>query len=67
MPSGDRLKCVKNSQVRVIPGWVGGEHLKDKFLRLFHRQIPQRELMSRFFAIICEDTNKTVPQFVNRF
>ena len=39
---------------------------KDKFLRLFHHQIPQRELMSQFYAI-CQDAHGTVPQFVIRF
>ena len=37
-----------------------------QFVQLFHRRIPQRNLMSQFYAII-QEVNETVPQFVIRF
>ena len=40
--------------------------LTAKFIRLFHQQVPHRELMSQFYAI-SQETLKTVPQFIIRF
>ena len=40
--------------------------LNTKFIRLFHRQVPQRELMSQFFAI-SHEAHETAPQFIIRF
>ena len=42
------------------------DQLREEFVQLFHRRIPQRDLMSQFYAIIQED-NETVPQFVIHF
>ena len=42
------------------------EQLREEFVQLFHKRIPQRDLMSQFYAIIHE-ANETVPQFVIRF
>ena len=40
--------------------------LKQEFVQLFHKRIPQRDLMSQFYASR-QETNETVPQFVIRF
>ena len=42
------------------------DQLKQEFVQLFHRRIPQRDLMSQFYAIR-QEANETVPQFVIRF
>ena len=42
------------------------DQLREEFVQLFHRRIPQRDLMSQFYAII-QEANETVPQFVIRF
>ena len=40
--------------------------LKAKFLRLFHRQVEQRELVGQFYTTRQEE-HETVPQFIIRF
>ena len=40
--------------------------LETKFLRLFHRQVEQRELVSQFYTTHQEE-QETVPQFIIRF
>ena len=42
------------------------KQLTTKFIRLFHRQVPKRELMSQFYVAYQED-HETVPQFIIRF
>ena len=42
------------------------DQLREEFIQLFHKHIPQRDLMSQFYAII-QEVNKTVPQLVIRF
>ena len=42
------------------------DQLREEFVLLFHRRIPQRDLMSQFYTII-QEANETVPQFVIRF
>ena len=42
------------------------DQLRVEFIQLFHRRIPQRDLMSQFYAI-AQEVNETVPQFVIRF
>ena len=42
------------------------DQLRQEFVQLFHRRIPQRDLMSQFYAIL-QEANETVPQFVIRF
>ena len=42
------------------------EALKAKFLRLFHRQVEQRELVGQFYTTHQEE-HETVPQFIIRF
>ena len=42
------------------------KQLTNKFVKLFHWRIAQRELMSQFYAI-GQDAHKIVPQFVIRF
>ena len=40
--------------------------LNIKFIRLFHRQVPKRELMSQFY-VAYQGAHETVPQFIIRF
>ena len=41
--------------------------LRDRFIRLFHRQIPKRDsLLSQFYAI-SQEHQETIPQFTIRF
>ena len=40
--------------------------LNTKFIRLFHRQVPQWELISQFYAI-SQEAHAIVPQFIIRF
>ena len=42
------------------------EQLTKKFLQLFHRQIPQKDLIAQFYALY-QEPNETVSQFVIRF
>ena len=42
------------------------EALKTKLLRLFHRQVEQRELVCQFYTTYQEE-QETVPQFIIRF
>ena len=50
-----------------LPGsFATFDALKDKFLRLFHRQLEQRELVGQFYTTQQEE-NETVPQFIIRF
>ena len=42
------------------------DQLKQEFVQLFHKRIPQRDLMSQFYASR-QEANETVPQFVIRF
>ena len=50
-----------------LPGsFATFEALKAKFLRLFHRQVEQRELVGQFYTTRKEE-QETVPQFIIRF
>ena len=42
------------------------EQLTTKFTQLFHRQIPQKDLIGQFYATY-QEPNETVSQFVIRF
>ena len=42
------------------------DQLRQEFVQLFHKCIPQRDLMSKFYAIL-QEANETVPQFIIRF
>ena len=42
------------------------DKLREQFIRLFHRRIPQRDLMCQFYSIV-QGATKTLPQFVIRF
>ena len=42
------------------------DQLLEEFIQLFHRCIPQQDLMSQFYAIV-QEANETVPQFAIRF
>ena len=42
------------------------DQLREEFVQLFHRRIPQRDLMSQFYAIV-QEVNEVVPQFVIHF
>ena len=42
------------------------DQLREQFIQLFHRRIPQRDLMSKFYSIALKVT-KVVPQLVIRF
>ena len=42
------------------------EQLTTKFTQLFHRQIPQKDLIGQFYAVY-QEPNETVSQFVIRF
>ena len=40
--------------------------LQDKFLRLFHQKVEQRDLVSQFYTVY-QESNETDSQFVIRF
>ena len=42
------------------------EQLTNKFIQLFHRQIPQKDLIAQFYASY-QEPHETVSQFVIRF
>ena len=42
------------------------DQLREEFVQLFHKRIPQRDLMSQFYASR-QEANETVPQFVIQF
>ena len=42
------------------------DQVREKFIQLFHRSIPQRDLLTQFYAIAREVT-ENIPQFVIRF
>ena len=42
------------------------KQLNTKFIRLFHRQVPQMKLMGPFYAVY-QETHETIPQFIDRF
>ena len=49
-----------------LQGFASFEILTSKFLQLFHRQIPQKDLIAQFYALY-QEKNETVSQFVIRF
>ena len=42
------------------------KQLTSKFMRLFHRQVPKRKLMSQLYAA-CQEVHETIPQFIIPF
>ena len=42
------------------------KQLTNKFLKLFHRQVPKRELMNQFYAAY-QEAHEIVPQFIIQF
>ena len=46
--------------------FVTFQQLRDKFIRLFHREVTQREIIGQFYATY-QEANETVPQFIIRF
>ena len=49
-----------------LRGFETFEQLNNKFLQLFHRQIPQKDLIAQFYALY-QEQQETVSQFVIRF
>ena len=49
-----------------LHGFETFEQLTNKFLQLFHRQIPQKDLIAQFYALY-QEQHETVSQFMIRF